>query len=90
MATDGESAARMQVDEEAFKAVRDALVSKVLDLGFLSHLNKVGLVMYGAVRLSVTPVATVQHQEKRTSREGPELWLCAHGPRQKCSGIFQT
>lgn len=39
----------MQVDEEAFNSIRDALVSKILDIGFLSHLNKVGVVLYGAV-----------------------------------------
>lgn len=39
----------MQVDETAFNATRDALVSKILDIGFLSHLNKVGVVLYGAV-----------------------------------------
>lgn len=38
-------------DAATFVNVRDALVDRILDLGFLSHNNKVGIAFYGTVRL---------------------------------------
>lgn len=58
-----ESRGGVQVDEDGFKAVRDALVSKILDIGFLSHLNKVGVVLYGSVRTtSLNFTITINHR----------------------------
>jgi hypothetical protein len=37
--------------EEVFKTVRDVLVSRVLDLGFMSAHNQVGILLYGTVHL---------------------------------------
>jgi hypothetical protein len=42
---------RMQ-SEAAFGKIRDALVQRVVDLGFMSALNKVGIMLYGTVRAS--------------------------------------
>lgn len=43
-------ATHVQADDETFVSVRDAIVRKFLDVGFSSHHNKFGLVLYGTVR----------------------------------------
>jgi hypothetical protein len=40
----------VQGDDHIFEKIKDAILTKYLDIGFASHHNKFGLVLYGTVR----------------------------------------
>ena len=48
-------AASMFESEQTFNGVRDALVNRILDLGFMSGRNRVGLALVGTVRFHPSP-----------------------------------